>query len=140
MKPLDALEGLVSSKLEIFNSVLSLMKLEARLAGLSVLPLLLNLVLLIVALATVWLSAMLLLGYGLASMLNSIAAISFILVLNMVLLGLLIHYLTFNLNSMSFKKTRTYLFHEADHELKEASVVGYSRNRKKITAAPASRK
>ena len=110
MKFFEQIEGLVSNKLATLKTMHSIFKLEARLAGLSVYPLLLNLCMLFVVLITLWLSVMLLIGYFILLCFGSLLlAFIFISVLNLGLLFGLLKYLSFNLRNMSFEKTRTYL-------------------------------
>ncbi len=120
MNPFEHLEGLVSGKLSIIKMVVDIAKLEARLAGLSIYPLLLTLCLLLIVLMSTWLAAMLLVGYGIKLALhNSIWAISSVLLINMSVLILLLNYLLFNLKKMSFEKTRAYFSEkESDHHEK----------------------
>ena len=117
MKLFDQIEGLVSGKLNVIKTVVSLIKLEARLAGLSVYPLLINVCMLFIVLITVWLSTMLLLGYlSIMAFSNAITAILIVLLINiMVFIGLL-KYLMFNLKNMSFEKTREYFAHKESDE------------------------
>jgi len=136
MPVLEELEGLISSKWGIFTSLLSLIKLEVKLAGLSIYPLLLNLFMLFIILITVWCAAMLMFGYWIMQAYNSgFIAISAVLLLNTVLLVILLKYLMFNLRSMSFEKTRLYLSRQKegnDNDLKKTGDFGDSRDGKKI--------
>jgi hypothetical protein len=109
IKIIEEIEGFVSSKISIIKTAYSIFKLEAKLAGLSVFPLLMNLCMLFVALITVWISFMVLLGYFAALFFGTILfALGFILCLNLVLLCILLKYLTINLKNMSFEKTRAW--------------------------------
>ena len=121
----EHIEGLVASKWGILQSAIALIKLEARLAGLSVYPLLLNICLIFIVVTTLWLSAMLLLGcFFAATFDNYVISISLIIVLNLSLFFLLLRYLSFNLKKMSFEKTREYFgtHEEKPHEpLEKAS-------------------
>ena len=109
MNVLEHLEGLFSDRWSIIKTVINLAKLEARLAGLSVYPLLFTLGLLLVVLMTTWLTAMLLLGYCFKLFIdNPLWVISFILLIHVGLLVSLAYYLLFNLKQMSFEKTRAY--------------------------------
>lgn len=110
MKLLEEIDGLVSSKIEVIKTLISIIKLETRLAGLSVYPLLLNVCLLMIVSMTLWFSCMLLLGYVALFILNNIIiAISSILFLNALLFVGLLHYMKFNLQKMSFEKTREHI-------------------------------
>jgi hypothetical protein len=118
MEALKQLEALFWAKISVLNTFCSLVELEARLAGLSVLPLLLNLCMLFIVLITVWLSSMFLIGYFVLLASNRfLFAFLLVFVLNLGLLLLLVKYLSFNLKSMSFPKTREYLLHKSiDYE------------------------
>ncbi len=110
MQVFNALEGLVSNKLEEVKLFISMVTLEARLAGLSIFPLIATVCLFFVVLMAAWLATMCMLGY--AVMLacgNVIIAIACTLLFNMMVLYLLFIYLQFNLKKMSFEKTRQYL-------------------------------
>ena len=110
MNILEEINGLVSNKIGVIKSVISIIKLETRLAGLSIYPLLLNVCMLIIVLIAIWFSCMLLLGYFTLSLFdNMITAISSILFLNVVLFVGLLKYLMFNLQKMSFEKTREFI-------------------------------
>ena len=117
IKVLEQIEGLVSSKLSGIRTILSIFKLEAKLAGLSIYPLLLNTCMIFVVLITTWLLAMFLIGY-LAVLYGGtlLFAVSSILLLNLILLLGLLKYLMYNLNSMSFAKTRAYLCSKENNE------------------------
>ncbi|KTD74207.1 hypothetical protein Ltuc_2054 [Legionella tucsonensis] len=131
MEALKQLEALIAAKISVIKTVCSLIRLEARLAGLSVFPLLLNICLLLVVLFTVWLSVMFLIGYFayLASGYfvhlvpnRLLLSILFVLLLNVGFLLGLLKYLSFNIKSMSFQKTREFFSQESvEHEkLEEA--------------------
>lgn len=107
MNAIDELSGFVSSKLQVIYAIVSIIKLETRLAGLSILPLLVNLCVLLIVLMSTWALIMLVLGYAFylyfANLLFSLLAICLI---NCLMLIVLIRYLAFNLKNMSFEKTR----------------------------------
>lgn len=110
MSLLEDIEGFVSGKLAIIQTVFSILKLETKLAGLSIFPLVLNLCFFLIVLSSSWITAMLLLGYGLFLALNSVfwAMVILILLHSLALLGLF-KYLLFNIKNMSFEKTRAYI-------------------------------
>jgi hypothetical protein len=115
MEALKQVEHLVSTKLSVIKAVLSLMQLEARLAGLSVFPLLLNLCMLLIVLMTFWLSICILIGYEFLLAFNSFPlALFLVFTLNLGVLWGLAKYLTFNIKNMSFEKTRSYIFQNKD--------------------------
>jgi len=110
MQFIDELEGLVSSRLTVLKIFLSMTRLEAKLAGLSIFPLLINLCLLLTCILCAWLTAMSMLGYALMLVLdNAIIAMACVFLCHALLLGVLLIYLRFNLKKMSFEKTRAYL-------------------------------
>lgn len=104
------IENLVSAKIEVVKTAVSILKLETRLAGLSVYPLLLNLCCLLIGLIGLWTSSMLAIGYVLELwMHNILLCILAVLFLHIVIVLGLIRYLSFNLKNMSFEKTRAYI-------------------------------
>jgi hypothetical protein len=116
IKIIEQIEGLVSNKLLIIKTILSVFKLEAKLACMSVFPLLLNLLMMFTIIISSWLSLMLLTGYGIVILSGSIMyGISAVLVVNLCVLLALFRYLSYNFNNMSFKKTRTYLAVKESH-------------------------
>ncbi len=119
MNILEQIEGLVSTKLGVVKSAASLFKLEARLAGLSVFPLILNVALLIVVLLSLWLST-LFFGWYLIYLAteNILASTIAIIFVNLLLILGLVKYLSFNLKCMSFEQTRAYFSKEEspDHD------------------------
>ncbi|WP_019217440.1 hypothetical protein [Legionella tunisiensis] len=105
MNIIEHVEGLVSGKIRIIKLVTRIIKLEAKLAGLSIYPLLLNVCLLLITLTTLWLSAMLLLGYLFTQLFgNTFLGIFIVLLFNLGFSFLLANYLRSNLEKMSFKK------------------------------------
>lgn len=106
----EQIEGLINSKISVFKTLFSIFKLEARLAGLSVYPLLLNVCMLFIVLFTLWLSTMLVIGYFAMLFLHTLLqAVFFVILLNLILFFILIKFLTYNLANMSFEKTRACL-------------------------------
>lgn len=117
MKFLEEIEGVVLGHVHVIKTVFSLVKLEARLAGLSVFPLLLNVCFLFVVLLSLWFLGMALLVYAFMDVFGSILlALAAVLLLNVLLLVLLLIYLLFNLKKMSFEKTRDYFFNKRTSE------------------------
>ncbi len=110
MPVLDELQGLVTNKLGEMKSFYALLKLEAKLAGLSVFPLILNVCLLFVILLSFWITSMCMLGYGVMIAYNNLfIALSAVFLTHVVFFALLLFYLNFNIKKMSFEKTRHYL-------------------------------
>ncbi|WP_058388934.1 hypothetical protein [Legionella oakridgensis] len=138
MRIVDELLGLVSSKLEMIKTIIAIMKLETRLARLSVFPLLLNLCMLFVVLITLWWTAMCMLGYSVHLLYNNtIIAISSVLFLNLIVFILLLKYLQFNVKNMGFTKTREILFQHKDghhHERPQTNHSDDNRAGSKISA------
>lgn len=136
IKLFEHLEGLVSSKLSILKMGLEIIKLETRLAGLSIFPLLINLILLLIVLMASWSVGMVLMGYGLFLVLESFAfATCLVFLLNIVLLAILLSYLSFNLKKMSFEKTREYFSKKMDNDydkLKKTTNCEAGNDRKKV--------
>lgn len=110
MEVLKQAETLVSAKLAALKDLFTMIRLEARLAGLSIFPLLVSVCMLFVVLMTVWLFASLLMGYGIFLLIHKNIFLSLILVflINLMLFAILLRYLLFNIKNMSFEKTRAY--------------------------------
>lgn len=120
IKILEHLEGYISEHVHMAKTLLSLIKCEAKLAGQSIVPLVLTSCVLMVILGTVWLSAMILAGYYLLVLSGSFAvACSIILALNVLILLILIKYLSYTVKNMSFVNTREFFSQNErnDHEL-----------------------
>ncbi|MCR9191216.1 MAG: hypothetical protein NXI01_00960 [Gammaproteobacteria bacterium] len=116
------------------------MKLETKLAGLSIYPLLLNLCFLFVIMITTWLSTMLFLGHGMVLWThNIVASIGCMLILNLFLMFGMLKYLAYNLKNMSFEKTRAHLLHMRAKQHDERPLENHSklsRPRKKVAKSP----
>ena len=113
---LASLEGFVYDYLAEIKALLAMVKAEVRLAGLSVLPLLLSLVCLFVVVITTWLSMLVLMGYFFLWTTGSLFfTLSSVFIINMLLLLLLIVSVRFNLRQMTFEKTRRYFSHEGSN-------------------------
>lgn len=109
MQILEDIEGLVSNRIEVFKTILTIVKLETRLAGLSIYPLIFNIAMILVVLMTVWSSVMILMGHSLMYWYSSfMLGVLGVLSLNLLIAWGLFKYLTFNLKNMSFEKTRAY--------------------------------
>lgn len=110
MDIIEHLEGLVFTKLATLKAAFALVKLETRLAKLSILPLVLNAVFLLVIVTTLWFLLMLLMGYGLMYHFNNIwMTITTLLITNLAVFFFVYHALKSNLKNISFEKTRDYL-------------------------------
>ena len=109
MKIFEHLEGLASSYVGVTKTVLSIIKLETRLAGLTVYPLIINTCMVLIVLMTIWVSLMCLIGFLILHAFgNPLMAMSCVLALNIALLIILLFYLNYNLKNMSFEKSRAY--------------------------------
>lgn len=109
MNVIEDIGGLVSNKIEVFKTIYAIVKLETRLAGLSILPIILNTVMILVVVMTLWSSMMILVGHSLVQFFSSfVAGVLGVMCLNLMLVFGLIQYLSFNLKNMSFEKTRAY--------------------------------
>ncbi len=103
-------ESLVVAQIEVIKTAVAILKLETRLASLSVYPLLLALCLLLVGLMGMWAATMLALGYMLAWIVpNTLLCILAMLMFNSLIVVAVLRYMLFNLKNMSFEKTRQYI-------------------------------
>lgn len=114
MKFLAHLEGYLSSRVEIANKLLTLFKLEAKLAELNAFPFLIGIVLLIPLLLTLWLLIMVILGY-LVFVMAAKLWVSFLVLLaiHVLMLWIIISDLKRRIRQMSFVRTRDCLAHES---------------------------
>lgn len=109
MNIIQALESLVSGKLNIIRTLMVMMKLEARLAGQSILPLLLNVCMILGILITFWILTLSLIGYFLMMYVhNLLHVLLMIWGFNVIVLIVLYKSMQFNLNNMSFERTRRF--------------------------------
>jgi hypothetical protein len=124
MNIIEELEGLISSKTKSMKLVFSLIKLETSLARLSILPLIFNIIMVLVILMTTWFATMMLWGY-LFFMLSSslIMGVVSIVLLNLILLYFLYQLMKYNLNNMSFAKTREYFSKKGSNEENEPKKI-----------------
>lgn len=111
MKFIEHLEGLVSSKIEVAKGVWTLFKLETKLVGLSILPLIVCLGLLVAILITCWLAVMILIGYLVVYFTGGfiLSGIISVILLNIVLFLITTKYISVCLYRMSFARTRACL-------------------------------
>ena len=109
MNIIEEIEGYISGQFNSIKMLLSLITLEAKLAGLTIVPMLINLCMFFVILITFWLTAMTLFGYFLYTMThNYYWAFGAVTLLNLMLCAALLKYLAYNIKAMSFEKTRHY--------------------------------
>jgi hypothetical protein len=135
MRMLDEIEGFVSGKLHRIKSLASLVVLEAKLAGLSLIHLISGVVLLFVILISTWSLLLVLIGYGVYLLYPSIGlAITSPLLLNIISVAVIALYLKSNAQQMTFAKSRKFLFSKepTENELKEAVSARDSHSRKGI--------
>jgi hypothetical protein len=136
MKVVEELEGLVSSKWEIFKSIISLIKLEARLASISAAHVLVGILFLFIIVITTWLMLMALIGYGIFVLYPSPAlAITSTLLINLVIVGVVLKHVLDCANSMTFEKSRRFLFADketGEHDLPQTTDARDSNPRKRI--------
>ena len=117
MKALEEVIHLISDRVAILKSIVSIASLEAQLAGLSVFPTLMTLCLLVMVFIGLWLVLQLFIGYLiLLALPNTLLTLGIMLVLNVVLMLILLKLFASNLRNMSFEKTRAHLFSENLHE------------------------
>lgn len=103
------IEHLVSARIALVKMMFTVFKLEARLAGLSIFPLILTVCMLLIVLMSLWLCTSLLLGYGILLFSgNLLLSLLLVFFFNLCVLMGLAKYLTVNLKNMSFEKTRAY--------------------------------
>lgn len=109
MRILKELDGLVSSKINVLKTLVTIFKLETQLAGLAVYPLLLNVGMLLSVFMSTWFSINILLGYITYWALENLAlAIIVVILINLGMLYGLLKFLRLNLKKMSFEQTRKY--------------------------------
>ncbi|CAM2916679.1 hypothetical protein [Legionella worsleiensis] len=119
---LHHLEGYLTEYFSLGKTFLKLIRYETRLAGQSIIPLVLTLCMFFVILITTWFTMAVLFGCGVYALSGSFAvSCSAVLVLNLLILFILMQYLTFNLKNMSFINTREFLSNAElnKHELTE---------------------
>ncbi|KTD19951.1 Uncharacterised protein [Legionella lansingensis] len=106
---IEHLEGLIVSKYAVAKGLFTLFKLEAKLAGLNVVPFLIMLGAFIALCFSAWLTLMILLGYLILLLVGPLMAMILMLVLNIVALIFVVKSLTSCVRQMSFEKTRALL-------------------------------
>ncbi len=102
--------GLFSSPFHLLKTCLSITRLEAKLAGLSVFPLLVFLCLFMVSLMGLWCLTLCLFGYLLMQALGDwVLSMGLLCLFNAALVGIILRCICLYLKRMSFEKTRAYL-------------------------------
>jgi len=110
MGVLDEFEGLITSQWDSMKTLISMIKFEMKLARLSIVPLIFSICMMLVVLMTLWGTVMSMVGYGIWLTYHSImAALSGVVLVNLLLFGLLKWYLSFNIHNMCFEHSRHYL-------------------------------
>lgn len=106
----EHLEGLLSNNWQWTKDLFSLMRMEAQLAGLSVLPLCFYAALILLILLSIWLVSLGLIAGLVYELTGSLlGALFFLFFLNSLLLAVLIYRFRRNLKRMSFMETRASL-------------------------------
>lgn len=117
IKHIEALEGFITSQVSVLKSLVTLAKLEASLARISIYPFMLTLCAIIAVTLTAWITTMAFLGYLIAWKFKSVLiGMCVIWCINLMMLCLLLKYAKFNLRNMSFIKTRTHLNENKTYE------------------------
>ena len=139
MNFLDELEGLITNKFGAIKTLISMTKLEGRLAGLSILPFVLCTIFLMTIALSTWLTLNALMGYlawlYFGKVIWSFAAV---LLFNLIVLSILKKYLLVTLRKMSFEKTRKYFemvlttSENTDYESREANSTRAAEPRAEI--------
>lgn len=147
MSFLDELEGLIVNKLGTIKTLISITKLEGRLARLSIFPLIFCILFFLIILTSVWLSTTFLLGYLFWLYCESIiCSVIFGLCINIILLLVLKKFILVNLRNMSFIKTREHIdnvitiIEKVKNESTQEASDGNTSPRKKVSDATTSSK
>jgi hypothetical protein len=137
MRAIEEFISLVYSKFEQTRLFITLVKMEVKLAGLSVFPLLVTLSFIVVVGLTLWFSSMLILGMTVYVMYpNPMIATASILLLNLGCLLVLVKYLLYNLKNMSFSRTRKLLVkHEEQHSNAQAEKADHTVKQSRTSAS-----
>lgn len=111
MKFIEHLEGVVSSRLELAKGTWALVKLEAKLTRMNVVPLLISVGAMAALLITTWLTVMLLIGYLVIVFTGGyiLVGIITVLLINICLFVYASKYIITVIKRMSFAKTRACL-------------------------------
>lgn len=138
MDVLKQIEQFFSARIALIKTMCTMMQLEARLAALSIFPLLISICLLLIILMTSWLLISLLVGYGILLFSNNfLLSLFLVFLLNVVLLLCLVKYLAFNLKNMSFEKTRAYFSQNKsidDEQFEKTVKVSNSNDEQRVAA------
>ncbi len=126
IETIEELQRLILNKWGVFTSLCSLINLEAKLARLSLLPLMITLLILIGALVSLWLLLTTLLTYCFWLVFQSVGFALFLtIIIHILILVILIKFLIFNLANISFVKTRAYFTtrgEQKNHEDQTAKI------------------
>jgi hypothetical protein len=108
MNLIEHIGGLFSAKMSLIKEIFSLIILEAQLAKLNVFPLIVYLIITLPLLVTLWVSAMILLGYMFFTFINNQLVISLMVIflLNATLLTFSIIKIKKTFQFLCFTKTR----------------------------------
>ncbi len=137
MKIIAELEALVSSKFKEYRALGTIMHLESKLAVQSVSPLLLSVCVVFFVLISIWFTTMAIIAYGAYLVFDNLFfTLLFILILNACFLYGLVKFIQYNLNNMSFEKTRNYFsMKENDHGIEKKIDYKHSTDGSKITSS-----
>ena len=128
MSVLKTLEELVISQFQIVKTIATLFKLEARLAKISIAPLIITTCLMLIILSCVWMIFMALVGVAVYTAIHNVLfALLIVLICNILALCLLCMMIRHNINSMGFEKTRAYftqLKEPSQHDIQKGSSGG----------------
>ncbi|ASQ45331.1 hypothetical protein [Legionella clemsonensis] len=122
---IEHLEGVIASKMATAKGMYTLFKLEAQLAGLNIVPLLVSIGALIALCFSGWLTLMVLISYLLMLLIGPLLAIITVLILNIIALFIAIRSLASCIRQMSFEKTRALLTNQPKetHELTKTTTA-----------------
>ncbi len=139
MKVFEEIAQLISTKLNIGLSFFRLVGLEARLAGLSLVPLLCSLVGLIVIGLSAWLTLVAILFFAINMLLNNIMlSLTCLFLLNLLTLAILAKAMLYNVNNMSFKNTRKLLISRNENSTQHEKTKAHTshQDRRKQASNP----
>lgn len=129
MKIIEDLGELFIGKLNFLKALATLIRLEGRLAMLSILPLLFSLFALGMIVSTLWATCMLGIGYYITWIFSTVAyGFLSVLFLNIILFFILYKYLLYNIKQMSFEKTKHYFSQQETKKQEDKKHVAYEKN------------
>ncbi|KTD13401.1 hypothetical protein [Legionella jamestowniensis] len=122
---IEHLEGIITSKIATAKGMYTLFKLEAQLAGLNIVPLLISLGALVALCFSGWLTFIVLIGYLLMFLISPLLAIIIVFILNIIALIITAKRIASCIRQMSFEKTRALLTNQPkeSHELAKTTTA-----------------